>query len=244
MKVCIAGTASFEDIVKASNGISCMLESYYYIKEWQIDYIKKHCDLFLLDSGAFTFLSNRNENIDWIEYTKKYAEFINKYNIENFFELDIDSIVGYEKVKEYRKILEGMTNKQCIPVWHINRGKDEFINLCQKYKYVAFGGIAIREYGVKYYKYFPWFIKTAHKYGTKIHALGFTSMDGLHKYHFDSVDSTSWVSGGRFGQLHVFDGSKIKQIQKPNNLRAKHLSINLHNLNEWIKFQEYAKNNL
>ena len=39
----------------------------------------------------------------------------------------------------------------------------------------------------------------------KIHALGFTSISGLEKYHFDSVDSTSLTTGNRFRMLYHFD---------------------------------------
>ena len=39
--------------------------------------------------------------------------------------MDVDNIIGYEKVLELRKILLEATDK-IIPVWHKNRGIDEF----------------------------------------------------------------------------------------------------------------------
>lgn len=57
MKICLAGTTVLEankNIIQKSKYI---LESFYSIKDWQIPIIKK-CDLFLLDSGAFTFMNS------------------------------------------------------------------------------------------------------------------------------------------------------------------------------------------
>lgn len=35
--------------------------------------------------------------VNWDEYVEEYAEFIIKYDIKLFFELDIDAIVGLKK---------------------------------------------------------------------------------------------------------------------------------------------------
>ncbi len=61
-----------------------------------------------------------------------------------FFELDIDRIVGLEKVEEFRRRIESKTGKQSIPVWHSNRGWQYFVNMCKEYNYVSIGGIAKR----------------------------------------------------------------------------------------------------
>ena len=37
------------------------------------------------------------------------------------------------------------------------------------------------------YKYFSWLIEQAHKRNALIHGLGFTNLEGLTKYHFDTV---------------------------------------------------------
>lgn len=245
MKICLAGTYAItnknKNIIKESRYV---LESFYYIQDWQLPYIKEF-DLFLLDSGAFTFMNNVKDKtkIDFDEYLTKYIEFINKNDIKYFFELDIDVVVGYEKVKELRRRLERETGKKCIPVWHRERGKEEFINMCKEYDYVAIGGLVGQGYSKKYWKYFPWFINTAHKYGAKIHALGFTSLIGLKKYNFDTVDSTSWKSGNRFGTLYVFRNDTLVQIKKPDGHRLKsgdyYSIVEKHNFDEWVKYQKY-----
>lgn len=220
----------------------CVLESFYYIGEDDIlipliPFFKK----FMLDSGAFSFMSGNGGKQNFDEYLEKYIAFINQYKIEQFFELDIDSVVGYEKVKEYRRRLEKGTGKQCIPVWHKSRGKDEFLKMCDEYSYVAIGGIVSKEITSKEYKYFPWFINEAHRRNAKIHGLGFTNIASLPKYHFDSVDSSSWTTGNRFGAIYKFDGEKLVKIDRPPNTRVKHKETAVNNFIEWVKFAKYAE---
>lgn len=180
-----------------------------------------------------------------MEYIKKYADFINRNNIENFFELDIDSVVGYKKVLEYRKLLEELTNKKCIPVWHKSRGINEFYKMCDKYDYVAIGGIVSKEITKGQYKYFSKLISEAHKRSAKIHGLGFTSLTNLEKYHFDSVDSTSWTLGNRIGAVYKFNGKTMKRFDPPKGKRLVNAkTISLFNYMEWVKFQKYAEANL
>lgn len=201
----------------------------------------------MLDSGAFTFMQDNKTHLNWDEYIERYAAFIVRNNVKKYFELDIDSVVGYEKVKEYRKKLESLTGRPCIPVWHNNRGKDEFIRMSQEYDYVALGGLVggNSEYSQKYWKFFPWFINTAHSNGARIHALGFTSLVGIEKYHFDSVDSTAWTTGNRFGFIYRFDGKTMRKVDCPKGKRlADARRVALINYTEWIKFQKYAETHL
>ena len=94
-----------------------------------MDYVKNNfsSEDFLLDSGAFTFMNQKSKKINFEQYIEQYIEFINKYDIKYFFELDVDVIFGHEKVKEIRKYIEQKTNKKTIPVWHKSRGIEEYI---------------------------------------------------------------------------------------------------------------------
>jgi hypothetical protein len=240
MKVFLAATSDKSFIPNITDS-KYILESFYYFQEWQVPLIKKS-EMFLLDSGAFTFMSGKKSN-DFDGYLTQYIDFIRKHDVEYFFELDIDSVVGYEKVKQLRKRLEQETGKKCIPVWHKSRGKDEFLKMCDEYDYVAIGGIVTKEITKDQYPFFTWFLNEAHKRGCKVHGLGFTSIADLPKYHFDSVDSTSWKSGGRFGQLHIYKNGTIKTITQKSK-RAVYRAIDTNNFNEWLKYQRYADKNL
>ena len=221
-----------------------ILESFYYMQDWMKPYIKDHWD-FLLDSGAFTFMNDKkNANgVNWEEYLERYADFINEMNIDLFFELDIDAVVGLKEVERLRAKLERLTGKQCIPVWHRSRGKDYWFKMVQEYGYVALGGMVSGgvAYKDKVEKIFPWFLKTAKEHDCKVHALGYTSIKGMQKFRFHSVDSTAWLYGNRGGFLYYFNGVELIKKDKPAGTRLKSREVAVHNFKEWVKFQKYAK---
>lgn len=215
-----------------------ILESYYYLRNNE-DFmvLVRHFGSFLLDSGAFTFMSGSHKGaIDWDKYVEGYAAFVNKYDIKLFFELDIDSVVGLHETERLRAKLETLTGKKPIPVWHKGRGKEYFIQMCKDYPYVAIGGIVTKEIPRSVYeKAFPWFINTAHKYGAKIHGLGYTTIANLHKYRFDSVDSTAWLYGNRGGYIYKFNPKTglMEQYSKEGcRLKSREGAVN--NFNEWV----------
>jgi hypothetical protein len=222
-----------------------ILESYYYLRDNNkfIPLIHKF-NSFLLDSGAFTFITNTHEQkVDWDRYVEEYADFIVRNKIELFFELDIDSIVGLKEVERLRHKLENLTQRKPIPVWHKSRGKQYFLDMCDAYPYVAIGGIVTKEIPRRIYeKAFPWFISNAHRRGAKIHGLGYTTIANLSKYHFDSVDSTAWLYGNRGGYLYKFNAAKgcMNQIKKEGaRLKSKEAALN--NFLEWCKLSIYAQ---
>ena len=249
MKIYTAGIAPcgggkagyYQDAIKQYKPF--ILESFYYADETTEKLIPYFGD-FLLDSGAFTFMQSKKTHVVWEEYIEKYADFINRNKVEKFFELDIDSVVGYEKVLEYRKRLEELTNKPVIPVWHKTRGFSEFEKMCEEYSYVAVGGIVSKEITPDQYKVFPTLIHEAHRRGAKIHGLGFTKLTLLPKYRFDSVDSTSWTIGNRFGYVYQFDGKTMIKHSVPKGKRlADSRKIAEINYLEWVRFQKWAVKN-
>jgi len=196
---------------------------------------------FLLDSGAFSYMSGAKCTKETLlEYLQKYINFINKYDIKYFFELDVDTIFGIEFVEEMRKKLEKETSKKCIPVWHKGRGIEYWKKMCKNYKYVAVGGL------VFHVKKQEWplikkMVDYAYTKGVKVHGLGFTKTKELKNYKFYSVDSASWTKAGALGQqVHFFNGQYI--ISRPINKGNKKVLLNklvAHNFKEWVKFQKY-----
>lgn len=231
-----------EEIIPSRPADLNILESFYYVDDL-ITSLIPHLKHFMLDSGAFTFRMNCKD-ADWNDYVDRYIAYVKKNKVKLYFEFDIDNVIGYEKVLVLRKRLEREVGWPSIPVWHFPRGKDEFLRMCDEYDYVAMGGLGTPEFPRDMYKYFPWFIKEAHKRGAKIHGLGFTNMEGLRKYHFDSVDSSSWTSGNRFGYVYKFDGKTLLKYDKPDGSRVKCREVALNNFNEWVKFCKYAETHL
>ena len=84
-------------------------------------------------------------------------------------------------------------------------------------------------------------LKIARENKSQVHGLGFTRRQGIKKYRFNSVDSTSWLSGPKFGGIYQFTGDSLKLLKKPTGKRIKdYRKLAAHNLKEWVKFQKYA----
>lgn len=249
MTVYLAGTEGQDEIfthsVKPWREIA-MLQSYYYLRTKKAVHIP---DRFLLDSGAFTFIvGDKSKQVNWDEYVDQYAAFVKEHNVRRYFELDIDVIVGYDRVKQLRTRLESQVGWPSIPVWHKGRGKAEFLKSCESHKYVAIGGIVSKEIRPNEYDVFPWFIRQAHEKGAKIHGLGFTSLAGLTRCHFDSVDSATWLVGDRFSNICRFECVKGKWSMTQKHLYGKRCKdvakLRQFNFNQWVRFQEYAETHL
>lgn len=233
-----------------------LLGSFYYLKKTKPEYQEKYikfkdkCKDFMLDSGAFSLL-NSSKNLDTFlsnlnKYIQEYINFINKYDIKHFIELDIDSLVGYERVKEIRKRIEKETNKKCIPAWHLSRGLDEWKNLTKEYDYIAIGGIVTKEIKKKdYKKILPTLLKIARQNNCKVHGLGFTGSN-IKEFDFYSVDSSSWSWVRRHKKLSKFNYQKkrieyinLSETHKIKKDKSTDINISLIAIKEWKRFQVY-----
>jgi len=251
MKIYLAGFKTIEKTYNKPTDDIYLLSSFWEHKNGKYgEYVtqEKH----ILDSGAFTAINDKTgkyKNFDWNEYCKKYIAFINHTKQKLFFELDIDCVVGLQKVEYFRKMIEDGTGIAPIPCWHSNRGADYFIKCCEEYPYVALGTTTANSDGKKIRnnpKVLHWFIEQAHKNNAKIHGLGFTSTPWLKELKFDSVDSTTWNVGGKFGNVVLFDanGFPTQRYKSDKNKKAKTIELNHFNFEQWVKFQKYADKNL
>lgn len=201
-----------------------ILESFLQTTEKSVKYLPYYGD-YMLDSGAFSMLMGNAKKVDLKTYVDSYIAYVQKYNVQKFFELDIDPVVGYEEVLKIRKYIAEKVGRSPIPVWHKSRGMKDFIEMCKRYKYVAIGGYVSGEFTKGEVEKFPLLIKEAHSHGAKIHGLGFTQLKYLPRFHFDSVDSTAWVSGNRFGAVYKFNGKTMVKYNKPAGMRVRNKEV-------------------
>lgn len=216
------------------------LVSYYYISQSEVNYQNfkkalKVCDYLLVDSGAHSFQSGKRVN--WEEYTKKYAKFIRENDCDKilgWFEMDVDMVIGYEKVLNLRSILNQST-KKIIPVWHKNRGIDEFKRMCHETKGEIVAVTGFKNEDIQDDQYAP-FLKYAWKCGKKLHCLGMTRQKVMDKVPFDYVDSSSWKLSATFGSLKSWSEREHKLKNVPNT-KGKFTTKQLFykNLMEYVK---------
>ena len=228
-----------------------VLSSYWYMRKnsVMIDALPKMRD-FMLDSGIFTFI-NSGKRVDIEKYLIEYSEFIKQYNIRNYVELDVDQILGVSETRKLRDRLEARVGWPSIPVWHTVRGKESFLHDCRDYKRICLGYYLTEGISSKLTeKYTPWFIDNAHDSGCRIHGLGFTKTTMLPKFHFDSVDSSTWSFGQRGGWWFQWDVRTHKMIQNPKpegtriHGKVQYKALIEHNFKQWRLYQDYARKTL
>jgi len=234
-----------ENVLISYNSYRCSKDkrNYYDIlsgdeKKTELDgrtkgYLKKFKSV-MVDSGAFSFMSGTETRIgkrDIQKFVEGYGKWLkdNKGYYDFFEEMDLDFIVGLNVVEEYRKFLEKCAGKKCIPVWHINRGLDYWKKMVKDYDYVAIGGLVTGEI-TEMEKYAPFLIDIAHNNDCKVHGLGYTKTRLLKYIPWDSVDSSTWIFGGKRGTFFLFNEDKITTLK----LGVFNKSSNI----DYIKFAE------
>lgn len=240
MKVFLADTGWFREWERRNLWDFNRLVSFAYVVPDEAKKLNLYRD-YILDSGAFTYLNGANGEVDWDKYIDRYADFINKYDVKNFIELDIDPIVGIKEVERLRAKLEFLTGKKSMPVWHKSRGKQYWLDMVKEYDYVAIGGIVTKEIKPNEYKFFHWLLAEAKKQNCKVHGLGYTNLKGMEEYPFYSVDSSSWTSGTRFGHVYKFNGQTLLKFNKKEGQRVKSRETAWNNMYEWVKFANYKE---
>lgn len=245
MKIFLAGSyyGKFPQMLKNALYV---LQTFYDAQKWSLDEQREIAKLpkeFLLDSGAFTFM-NSGKKVDWQQYVNEYADYIVRNDIQNFFELDLDVIIGVTETRKMTDQLECKTGRRCIPVFHKIRGLQTWREMCREYPRVAIGASAVTEEcrWVRNSDLLLRMVNIAHDYGALVHGLGYTRLSNLNdtKIPFDSVDSTSWMSGGRFATVYKFTGSKLIS----RNIKGRspgYKVLDAHNAAEWIKMQKFKE---
>ena len=203
----------------------------------------------MIDSGAYTL--QRGREIDYDKFVDKYIRFINKYSdyIDCFVELDIENVVGLERVEGWTDRIIKETGRQPIVVWHKERGWEYWKKMCKKYDYVGVSGVMKNQGKMAVEnKYLPLFLREAKKHNTKVHGFGLTRLKVLDKYRFESVDSTSWNAGSTYGVFFYFN-EYVKRLESIDRKEfrgkyGKKLSgmnnffIDYWNLSQWLKYAE------
>lgn len=222
------------------------LMSYFYLTKNIESYnlISENSTKLMIDSGAHSF--QKGKKVNWKEYTISYANWIKKNNnskIIGFFEMDIDpGGYPYEFVLELRKILLNASDK-IIPVWHKNRGVDDFYKMCEnpihRDKVIAITGFKNQD--IKDSDYFK-YVSYAHSKGCKVHCLGMTRKNIMDEVPFDYVDSSSWKMSsifGKYGKEKLPKHIKIRGITRSEIMAKSYLTAMNMQEEYYLKWKHY-----
>lgn len=191
---------------------------------------KKEVTLFL-DSGAHSLymklmLQNNTFNErEYDEYFDNYIQFIkdNEQFIDTYVNLDVinDPV---RSMKNYKRMIKENLN----PIGVVHPGEeykwiDQYIEMgCE---YIGLGGLG--QFFTKQ-KYYQWADEAWAKHicksdgmpKVKVHGFAMTSLDLMLRFPWFSVDSTSWVQTGRFGNVYVPKYKRGQYIYNENSLKV------------------------
>lgn len=206
-------------------GVRNFLMSYHYLQDMKQSMKQKYGGKgikFFIDSGAHTYQNDPKYQEYSIEYWENHIQAYLKWVEENrdyIFAIansDFENLVGAEVVRQWNeKYFEPFMLRTGIPVcfvWHQNSALT-WEQYCQRYPYVGFSAvntegeqIGLQEFQNK--------LKCSEKYNSLVHGFGMTKTSLLPQLPFYTVDSTSWKSGFRYGQLAIWNGKKVQMFKK------------------------------
>lgn len=218
MRLYLAGADSSGDHVAliGMKNIS-FLCSYWYIKNgrgWKVvNYANENGIPVFLDSGAFSAFSIGAD----IE-TKEYIDFCKEHRDKFETIAYLDAIGDHKKsMKNYEQMAEAGING--IPTYHTGEPFDFLYYLFDKWDYIAIGGLVpyLGAHTAQTYK------KSVLRFLTKIHSeaaaaekrlhgFGVTTWNLIKSFPWYSVDSSTWMSGRKFGRAMTFDGSVLRSV--------------------------------
>jgi hypothetical protein len=155
-------------------------------------------DIFI-DSGGFSAMTQGvSISLDeYADYLKRNAAIITAY-------ANLDAIGDAEATLRNQRALEARGLRP-IPVFHVGEDWRYLERYVAEYPYIALGGMVPHLRFPK--RIMPWIIKCFKVAGSKavFHGFGATNWSVIRDLPWYSADSTTWVSGSRFGGFLLFD---------------------------------------
>lgn len=176
-----------------------ILVAYPYFKKKIVDFLKaqrSNTYRLIVDSGAFTAW-----NIGKTIKLDEYCRFLDSIEcLRPFNAVQLDVFGDPEKTWKNFLVMK-QRGYDVMPVFTRGDTLERLEEMYSYTDYIMFGGITI---GGKNLNYVKWFMEK--NKGRKIHWLGFCNVDFIKHYQPQSVDSSSWASGSRYGNVHFYKG--------------------------------------
>ena len=185
-----------------------LLLSFHYFKKVDLrellaKYFGSIYPMIFVDSGGFSATTQGleidiNSYMDWL---KKFNDIITVY-------ANLDEIGNPELTYERQKIMEA-SGLNPLPVFHTGEPVswlERYID--EGYDYICLGGmVPYSKDRKRLVKWMSLCFDIAEKSGKEIkyHGFGMTNWDLMRAYPWESVDSSSWCSGFRYGSVPIFD---------------------------------------
>lgn len=249
MKYYFAGADSKRNLeLLKEQGAGNVLTSYFNLSKSHVTEYKEFNTF--LDSGAYSALT-KGTPIDiqeYIGFLKLHGSNFNTY-------ANLDAIGDADETFRNQSIMEQEDLKP-LPCFHYGEDFKWLKYYADNYEYFAIGGLVPYS---KDWERMTWFLDKVfaflapyfEKKPVKLHGFGVGSPRILERYPFYSADSTSWLSGGTFGTMVVWNPQKFKFTEQLHySEKEKMLKSNVdiktldsyherqkHNIREYLKME-------
>ena len=226
------------------NGIKHLLYSYYYIlrfsKEGFVDRMKQEYPgvKWFLDSGAFTYATviaaggtrrlpppERYKEL-YVDYVRDFGRGfyrVSELDVDGVLTADGEQLVQYEVVCEWlEELLQTFPDYPVMPTYHGWRPREDWTAYCEdpRVRCLAIGR------GTKGLGRQRMLVMEAQKWLKPVHGFAMTKFQStLKMVPYDSVDSSSWVMGQKYGLTYIFMANRWKVLtgdQKRLRVRYRH----------------------
>jgi len=207
MKIYLAGALNFVDLIGIKEiGVENVLSS------WLEGKANRYPEFnMFVDSGAFTAWTQGKELKieDYIDFLKR-----NESNIEYYANLDV--IGDADGTLKNQEIME-KAGLSPVPTYHLREDIKHLEYYLQNYDFIALGGTVGSPRTVVEPFLDTCFSVIKKYWPKKIHGFGVNALWALKKYPFYSIDSTSWLVGGRYGKVFVDSNISRENLRRDNN---------------------------
>lgn len=158
-----------------------------------------------IDSGAYSAATiGKPVSLD------SYVDFLHGLDLTGIIYANLDVIGDADASSQNLAAME-KSGLAPLPVFHFGSSLHHLDRLVEQYDYIALGGMV----GTPASKTLPWAARCAERSNrARFHAFGQTSTKMMYSFDWQSVDSSAWTAGIRYGDLPIFSGGAAKTIRR------------------------------
>lgn len=190
-----------------------VLISYHYFKNTDLDAMvaaMKTKPMIFADCGAFS------AHTQGVEISiKDYAAWLKRWSHLITVGVNLDVIRDAKATHKNQLLMERM-GVEVIPVFHTGTEMSVLDKLCKTYPYIALGGMVGAE-AAPTMRWAANCMQRTKEHGTAFHGFGQTRKQIIETLPWYSVDSSSWGSGHRYGNVPVWTGREFTTVKIGNH---------------------------
>lgn len=186
-----------------------VLLSYHYYKNVDLDAMVENMrskPMMFADCGAYS-AATQGVTINLVDYAtwlKRWAHLLT-------VSVNLDVIRDAKATRKNQLLMERL-GCNVIPVFHTGTDLKILDEMCKRYPYIALGGMVGAEKDVTL-RWAATCMERTKEHGTAFHGFGQTTKKNIETLPWYSIDSSSWASGHRYGNVPVWTGRGFTSVK-------------------------------